>query len=86
MSKFNIIHSYRQRTFLKKKIAVCTYWQENPQNINVTEDDGSIVHTTNTWTGCTSPSSLVYSRRRSCQLFTYHRKPLVAWFATQNSN
>jgi hypothetical protein len=47
--------------------------------------DGIVLHVTNSLRGQISPIYLGYFWRCCCQLFTYHRGPLVEWFATHNS-
>jgi hypothetical protein len=49
------------------------------------QEGGSILDMTNRLRGRMSPTCLGYSWRWSCQLFTYHRGPLVEWFTTHNS-
>jgi len=47
--------------------------------------DGFVLHVTKSLRGRISPIYHVYFWRCCCQLFIYHRGPLVQWFATGTS-
>lgn len=75
---------HQAKTWSAKSPIFCENW-DNPQNINFTEEGGSVLHITDALRGRTSATDFGYSWRRSYHLFTYHRGPSVEWFATSNS-